>query len=100
MLGSLSPVKPMTDARQRGPGPRRGVRLLLPLVLVASSLTGLTPVQAESPSPTIVGSGDPRSEGEGAGLVGSPLLVAFAVIAVGAAASVITLVIVRLRGED
>ena len=92
-------MQPVTVTRRRGPGCGRGIRLLLPLVLVASSLTGLTPVQAQSPSPTIVGSGDPRSEGEGAGLVGSPVLVAFAVIALGAAASIVTLVIVRLRRE-
>ncbi len=79
---------------------RRGLRLLLPFVLVASSLVGLTPVRAESPSPTIVGSGDPRSEGEGAGLVGAPFLVALGVIALGAAVSGVTILLVRLRQEE
>ena len=91
-------MEPVTRGRRRGH--RKVLRPILPLVLVGSSLIGLPPVQAQSPSPPIVGSGDPRSEGEGAGLVGAPFLVAFGVIALGVAASGITVLLVRLRRED
>jgi hypothetical protein len=56
---------------------------------------------AASPSPdTIVG--DPRSSGQGPGLVGDPLFALLAVVAIGVASVVATLIYVRLtarRGE-
>ena len=55
------------------------------------------PIPAATAAP-VVGSGDSRSEGEGPGLVGSPLLIAAAVVALGAVAATGTLVVLRLRG--
>ena len=75
-------------------------RLIVPVALLVSSLVPAAATQAASPSPTIVGSGDPRSEGEGAGLVGDPLLVALGVVALGVGASALTVVAVRLRRGD
>ncbi len=100
MLGFASPVEPLTMKGRRRPGRGTAVRLLLALVFVASLLAGPIPAGAESPSPTILGGGDPRSEGEGAGLVGAPFLVALGVIALGVAASGVTLLFVRLRREE
>jgi hypothetical protein len=70
------------------------------LVLVAIPCVAV-PAWAESPSPSagVIGSGDPRSEGEGAGLVGDPLLVALGVVALGALASGGTLLYVRLTRD-
>jgi hypothetical protein len=70
--------------------------LLLLLAIPGMSM----PARAESPGPTVIGSGDPRSEGEGAGLVGDPLLVAFGVVALGALASGATLVFLRLTHDE
>lgn len=54
---------------------------------------------AETPSPTVVGSGDTRSEGEGAGLVGAPVLIALGVIGVGLVMAAGTLVFLRLSRD-
>jgi hypothetical protein len=48
-----------------------------------------------SPSPI---AGDPRSPGEGPGLVGEPLLAIGAVVAIAAVAVIATLVYVRVTG--
>jgi hypothetical protein len=61
------------------------------LVLAASTL-------AASPSPGAE-AGDPRSAGQGPGLVGDPLTAVFAVLAIGAFAVVATLVYVRLTNR-
>lgn len=63
-------------------------------VLVVASLA--TAVQAAEPSPVLIDPLDPRAEGEGPGVVGSPLLVALAVVALGLAAAGIAAVYVRL----
>jgi hypothetical protein len=54
---------------------------------------------ADSPSPTVVGSGDTRSEGEGAGLVGAPVLIALGVIGLGLVVAGGTLVFLRLSRD-
>jgi hypothetical protein len=54
---------------------------------------------AETPSPTVVGSGDTRSEGEGAGLVGAPVLIALGVVGVGLVMAGGTLVYLRLSRD-
>jgi hypothetical protein len=54
---------------------------------------------AASPSPTPALGGDPRSSGEGPGLVGDPLLAIGLVLAIGLAATVATLVYLRLTGH-
>jgi hypothetical protein len=51
-----------------------------------------------SPSPAVVG-GDPRSSGQGPGLVGDPAFALIAVIAIGLASLVATLVYVRLTAN-
>ena len=63
------------------------------------------PVVAASPTPTAGAGGDPRSSGQGPGLVGDPLFAVAVVLAIGVAALVLTLAYVRLtdrrraRGE-
>lgn len=56
---------------------------------------------AASPSPGSAG-GDPRSSGQGPGLVGDPLLAVGAVLAIGLGAVLLTLAYVRLtsRGDS
>lgn len=66
---------------------------------VVASVTWLTlavPVLAASPSPTTSAGGDPRSSGQGPGLVGDPVLAVLAVVAIGIAAVALTFVYVRL----
>jgi hypothetical protein len=58
-------------------------------------------ITAASPSPSgVLPPGDPRSEGEGAGLVGAPILVAGAVLAIGVVTVVGTLAYVRVSRDD
>jgi hypothetical protein len=57
-------------------------------------------VAAATPAPTEVTGGDPRSAGEGPGLVGAPLLAIGAVIALGALAALATTVWVRLTDSS
>lgn len=52
-------------------------------------------VVAASPSPN-GGAGDPRSSGQGPGLVGDPAFALLAVMAIGIASVVLTLIWVRL----
>jgi hypothetical protein len=51
---------------------------------------------AASPSPSTGVGGDPRSSGQGPGLVGDPLFALVAVIAIGLGALILTLAYVRL----
>jgi hypothetical protein len=76
------------------------VALVAVVVAVAWLGAGSASVAAGSPEPPVVGPGDPRSEGEGPGLVGAPLLVAAAVISLGLLAAAATIVVVRLTRED
>lgn len=70
------------------------------LVAVAVLAPAAAPTAAaDTPSPTVVGSGDTRSEGEGAGLVGAPLLIALGVIGVGLVMAAGTLVYLRLSRD-
>lgn len=57
------------------------------------------PALAASPSPTTGSGGDPRSSGQGPGLVGDPLFALLAVVAIGLGALVVTLLYVRLTGR-
>lgn len=54
------------------------------------------PLLAASPSPTAAPGGDPRSSGQGPGLVGDPLVALLAVLAIGLGALVLTLAYIRL----
>ena len=66
-------------------------------VLAVWLLTGLT-VLAASPSPDPVG-GDPRSAGQGPGLVGDPGFALLAVVAIGLVSVVATVAYVRLTAR-
>lgn len=57
------------------------------------------PLLAASPSPSQGVGGDPRSSGQGPGLVGDPLFALLAVVAIGLGALVLTLAYVRLTGR-
>lgn len=54
---------------------------------------------AASPSPTAGPGGDPRSSGQGPGLVGDPLAALVAVLAIGLGALVLTLVYLRMTAR-
>ncbi len=57
------------------------------------------PLLAASPSPTGAPGGDPRSSGQGPGLVGTPLVAVLAVLAIGVGALVLTLAYIRLTAR-
>jgi hypothetical protein len=72
------------------------------LVLAAVASVAIVAVGADpsaAPGEVLTG-GDPRSEGEGPGLVGSPLLILAAVVALGLATALLTIVIVRVTQRD
>jgi hypothetical protein len=99
------------------------IRLLAPVVLTiawllvgssASSIdaqSGSPPVSALAPAPTpaaastgspaagAIDTGDPRSDGQGPGLVGEPLLVLVGIVVIGVATVVSTVAIARLTGR-
>ena len=60
-------------------------------------LAGL--VMGASPSPTAGSGGDPRSSGQGPGLVGDPLIALLVVLAIGGLALALTLAYIRLTGR-
>lgn len=67
--------------------------------LAARSVTWLTVAflaMAASPSPTAAPGGDPRSSGQGPGLVGDPLVALVLVLAIGFAAVALTLAYIRM----
>lgn len=68
-------------------------------VLVIEWLAMATIVLGASPSPSTGTGGDPRSSGQGPGLVGDPVFAVLAVAAIGLASLVITLAYVRLTGR-
>jgi hypothetical protein len=73
--------------------------LLTALLLLASG----SPVDAADPVATPVAvfvGGDPRSDGGGPGLVGSPLLILAAVVAIGLVTALLTASLVRLGRRD
>ena len=57
------------------------------------------PLLGASPSPTAAPGGDPRSSGQGPGLVGDPLVALLAVLAIGLGALVLTLAYIRVTGR-
>jgi hypothetical protein len=67
---------------------------------VAPAIGGPGPVAAASPdaSPAPAGGGDPRSVGEGPGLVGNPLLAVALVAGIGIVAAGLTALYVRATG--
>jgi hypothetical protein len=59
-------------------------------------LIGAVTVLAASPSPSVAVGGDPRSSGQGPGLVGDPAFAVLGVVAIGLGAVLLTLVYLRL----
>jgi len=57
------------------------------------------PILAASPTPSTGPGGDPRSSGQGPGLVGDPVLALAGVLAIGVGALVLTLVYLRLTAR-
>lgn len=77
-----------------------GLGLVLVAIGVAWAVLGAVTATAlaASPSPTAGLGGDPRSSGQGPGLVGEPLLAIGAVLAIGILATGLTLAYVRMTG--
>jgi hypothetical protein len=77
------------------------VSAALPAVIsLVPSLGGLVPTAlAASADPTAAAGGDPRSNGQGPGLVGTPGLAILGVAAIAAAAIVVTTIYVRLTDD-
>ncbi|MFN8519319.1 MAG: hypothetical protein U0667_08005 [Chloroflexota bacterium] len=67
--------------------------LLAPIGVAAAAPTDAPSAPTAAP---VIGTGDSRSDGEGPGLVGSPVGIALGVILVGAVTAVGTLVILRI----
>lgn len=86
----MSPAAPVRVAR----------RVVTATALVMISWLLLVGVaMAASPSPTGGAGGDPRSSGQGPGLVGDPLFALVAVLAIGLGALVLTLGYIRMTGR-
>lgn len=84
-------------AAPRGVPPRRPNASRLAIALTWLVLA--VPVMAASPSPGAGVGGDPRSSGEGPGLVGDPVFALVAVIAIGLGALALSLAYVRLTAR-
>jgi hypothetical protein len=69
---------------------------LASLVALALLLILSTVAFAATPVPTTVAGGDPRSAGEGPGLVGTPVVAIALVFGLGITAAAVTLAYVRL----
>lgn len=76
-------------AGRRAPAVVAGLATLAWLTLAMAAL-------AASPSPSARAGGDPRSSGQGPGLIGDPVFALLAVVAIGLGALLITLAYVRL----
>jgi hypothetical protein len=59
-------------------------------------LVAVETVLAATPTPSAAAGGDPRSSGQGPGLVGDPAFAVLAVVAIGIGAVLLTLAYVRL----
>lgn len=79
-----------------------GLTALLPgLSEIAPALGGFIPAAlAASPEPSVAAGGDPRSNGQGPGLVGTPGLAILGVVLIGVVAVVATTIYVRLTDSS
>jgi hypothetical protein len=68
-------------------------------VTLATVICALATGAALGASPSPATGGDPRSSGQGPGLVGDPAFAVLAVVAIGLGALAITLAYVRLTGR-
>jgi hypothetical protein len=93
VLAATGPRRPLIAAFALGLG-----LACLTIGVVWAFLGGfVTTVLAASPNPS-AGGGDPRSSGQGPGLVGDPLMAVAVVLAIGLATTVATIGYVRLTG--
>ena len=94
ILASDAPRRPLAAAIALALG-LAGVTIGLAWALIgAATQTAL----AVSPSPSAATGGDPRSSGQGPGLVGDPLLAIGLMLAIGLGAALLTALYVRLTG--
>ncbi|MDF2734338.1 MAG: hypothetical protein K0S97_961 [Chloroflexota bacterium] len=93
ILAAGGPRRPLVAAMALGIGL---VSLTIGIVWAVLSITTLTAIAA-SPAASAAG-GDPRSSGQGPGLVGEPLAAVALVVAIGLVAAVATFGYVRLTG--
>lgn len=70
------------------------------LIAAAAWLTRAMIVLAATPSASPAAGGDPRSSGQGPGLVGDPALALLAVLLIGIGAVVLTLAYLRLTARQ
>jgi hypothetical protein len=77
---------------------RAGVALVVIAIVAVGILVLGIVAEAAAPmaTPAIVAGGDPRSEGSGPGLVGSPVLVLGAVVGLGIATVLVTILLARI----
>ena len=92
-----SPGPSWTPSCERGPTRRPGARRS-PRSLGRRRLARVRRRRRLAASPTPGAGGDPRSSGQGPGLVGDPAFAILAVVAIGVGALVVTLAYVRLTG--
>jgi hypothetical protein len=87
--------------RRAGRAIRRVAPMAAAVVAVAmATLVNAAAVLAASPSPTQGAGGDPRSAGQGPGLVGDPLLAIVVVTLIAVASLGVTLLYVRATGAS
>jgi hypothetical protein len=78
----------------------RQVRTVARAVVLGSTWLALASTAlGASPTPSSVPGGDPRSSGQGPGLVGDPILAVAAVLLIGLGALVLTLAYVRVTSR-
>ena len=66
-------------------------------LVVLGATTSLAQAARPDPSaPSVIVAGDPRSDGEGPGLVGSPVLIALGVVVLGLVTTAATVLVIRL----
>jgi hypothetical protein len=83
---------------------RTGIRAAVRTALVVGTTLGAwlavaMTALAASPGPTAASGGDPRSSGQGPGLVGDPAFALLAVVAIGLGTVLATLIYVRLTAR-
>jgi hypothetical protein len=82
----------------RGRRARAAASVTIALAAVAGRMAFALTVLAASPTPDS-GAGDPRSSGQGPGLVGDPLFALLAVVLIGLGSVVATLIWVRMTAR-
>jgi len=97
-IALLIPAAPQSTIGASGPSPSPGIGVTEAVSASASSPSASSP--PASSSPAIVEGGDPRSEGEGPGMVGDPLLVLLGVVLLGLATAAVTVVAARWVGRS